>query len=122
MTALPNPPLRPVENVDTDLGFGSVVARESRQRFLNRDGTFNVRRTGLRFWQSLSAYHYLLTISWPRFLGFVVGSYLIANAIFAAVFVLLGPGALAGTHDGAPGGRFGEAFFFSVHTLATIGY
>jgi inward rectifier potassium channel len=25
-----------------DLGFGSVVARESRQRLLNRDGSFNV--------------------------------------------------------------------------------
>ncbi|HXH69729.1 MAG TPA: hypothetical protein VNI60_05210 [Pyrinomonadaceae bacterium] len=31
---------------DRDLGFGAKVATESRLRFLNRDGTFNVRRTG----------------------------------------------------------------------------
>ncbi|MFP5245999.1 MAG: hypothetical protein ACLGH0_04850, partial [Thermoanaerobaculia bacterium] len=80
-------------DIETDLGFGSVVARESRRRLLNRDGTFNVRREGLRFWQSLSAYHYLLTISWPKFLGYVVGSYLVANAIFAVIFVALGDGA-----------------------------
>jgi inward rectifier potassium channel len=110
------------EDLNADLGFGSVVARESRQRLLNRDGTFNVRRDGLRFWESLSAYHYLLTISWPRFFGFIVGAYLAANAVFAMVYVTLGPGALAGAHAKTLGGRFTEAFFFSVHTLATIGY
>ncbi len=31
-----------------DLGFGSVVERESRQRLLNQDGSFNVQRKGLR--------------------------------------------------------------------------
>lgn len=30
-----------------DLGFGAVVARESRQRLLNRNGSFNVVREGL---------------------------------------------------------------------------
>ena len=34
---------------DRDLGFGSVVSRESRQRLLNRDGSFNVARYGLGF-------------------------------------------------------------------------
>lgn len=123
MTAVDErPPIAANEGPDTDLGFGSVAARESRKRFLNRDGTFNVHRTGLGFWQSLSAYHYLLTISWPKFLSYVVASYLVANAVFAAVFVLLGAGALAGTHAVSLGARFAEAFFFSVHTLATIGY
>ena len=110
------------ESPDADLGFGAVVARESRQRLLNRDGTFNVRRTGLRFWQSLSAYHYLLTISWWKFFALVVAAYLLANAFFAAIYVAAGDGALTGTHATGVGGRFGEAFFFSVHTLATIGY
>ena len=111
-----------LEDPKTDLGFGSVVPRETRRRLLNRDGTFNVRREGGRFWESLSAYHYLLIISWPKFLGYVVGSYLLANAVFAVIYVLAGPHALTGVHAETVGGRFGEAFFFSVHTLATIGY
>lgn len=113
---------RPQQDVNADLGFGSVVVRESRKRLLNRDGSFNVRREGFRFWESLSAYHYLLTISWPKFFGFVVASYLLANAFFALIYLLAGAGALTGTHANGVGGRFGEAFFFSVHTLATIGY
>lgn len=107
---------------ESDLGFGSVVARESRQRLLNRDGSFNVRRVGLHFWESLSAYHYLLTISWPRFFSIIVGAYLVANAIFATIYRLAGDGALTGMHGHTATERFGEAFFFSVHTLATIGY
>lgn len=112
----------PREELERDLGFGSVVARESRRRLLNRDGTFNVRREGLHFWESLSAYHYLLTISWPRFFAIIVAAYLAANAFFAAIYLLLGDGALTGTAAAQSSGRFAEAFFFSVHTLATIGY
>jgi inward rectifier potassium channel len=117
LSTVPAPPA-----AESDLGFGSVVARESRQRLLNRDGSFNVQRVGLRFWESLSAYHYLLTISWPKFFSIIVGAYLLANAIFATIYRLAGDGALTGMHGHTASARFGEAFFFSVHTLATIGY
>src|SRR5205823_6078076 len=66
-----------------DLGFGAVVTRESRLRLLNRDGTFNVRRRGLEFFESLSAYHTLLTLSWPRFLLLVAAASFAANLVFA---------------------------------------
>ena len=105
-----------------DLGFGSVVARESRRRLLNRDGTFNVRREGLRFWEALSLYHYFLTISWPKFLVYVAVAYVSANAIFGSLFVMCGAHALTGFETEPVELRFVQAFFFSVHTLATIGY
>jgi inward rectifier potassium channel len=116
--------LRPVPTDDPnlDLGFGSVVARDSRKRLLNRDGTFNVRREGLGYWEALSTYHYFLTISWPKFLGYVAGAYVVLNALFAIAFVACGAGALTGFTNEAPMERFTRAFFFSVHTLATIGY
>ena len=50
---------------DRDLGFGSVVSRESRQRLLNRDGSFNVLRTGLGFLDSFAPYHLLMI--WNKF-------------------------------------------------------
>lgn len=105
-----------------DLGFGAVVARESRQRLLNPDGSFNVRRTGLTFGRSLSLYHYLLTVTWPRFLAIIVTGYLGVNALFATLYYACGPGALAGTPVPAAAGRLVQSFFFSVETLATIGY
>jgi len=110
------------EDLDADLGFGAIVARESRRRLLNRDGTFNVERGGLRFWESLSAYHYLLTISWTKFFAYVVAAYLLTNGLFAGIYLMAGPHALAGTHATSEAGRFAATFFFSVHTLATIGY
>jgi inward rectifier potassium channel len=123
MSADPRPTLvPPLTGADTDLGFGAVVARESRQRLLNRDGSFNVRRTGLRFWESLSAYQSLLTMSWPRFFTVIVGAYLLANAFFAGIYRWAGDDALTGLHATTGWGKFSEAFFFSVHTLATIGY
>jgi inward rectifier potassium channel len=112
----------PQEDINADLGFGAVVARESRQRLLNRDGSFNVKRDGLRFFQSLSIYHYLLTMSWTRFLAAVSGTYVLTNALFALLYVACGAGALARGDGVASFGRFGDAFFFSVETLATIGY
>lgn len=104
-----------------DLGFGSVVSRESTRRLLNRDGTFNVRRKGLGFFSSLSVYHFLLNVSWPRFLGLTAALYIGLNTLFALGYGALGPGALAGG-DGSAVTGFGSAFFFSVHTLATIGF
>src|SRR5439155_11985693 len=95
--------IRPVpeQDINLDLGFGAVVARESRRRLLNRDGTFNVRRTGLGFWQSHSAYHYFLTLTWPRFLAYVGAAYVTVNAIFAVLFVAAGGHALT-SFEGEP--------------------
>jgi inward rectifier potassium channel len=105
-----------------DLGFGSVVARESRQRLLNRDGSFNVMRAGLGFLASLSPYHALLTMSWWRFFGLTALFYFGANLLFAAAYMLCGPGSLSVPESAGIESRFLQAFFFSIHTLATIGY
>jgi inward rectifier potassium channel len=123
----PSPPAPPIppppaEDPNRDLGFGAVVASESRRRLLNRDGSFNVRRTGLGWRATLSLYHTLLTLSWPRFLALGALLYLVVNALFAVGFFLLGAQALAGSGESAPAARFAEAFFFSVQTFSTVGY
>ncbi len=105
-----------------DLGFGTVVSRESQQRLLNRDGSFNVERRGLGFWRSFSLYHALLTISWSHFFLIFVGWYFVANALFALAYLACGPKALGGATLGLENHPFLRAFFFSVETLSTIGY
>jgi inward rectifier potassium channel len=105
-----------------DLGFGSEVAKDTRRRLLNRDGSFNVVLDGLDPLSSMSLYHWLLTISWPKFLAFVTGSYIAVNALFAVAFLLCGPDALQSTVGSFAGQPFYRAFFFSVDTFATIGY
>jgi inward rectifier potassium channel len=106
---------------DRDLGFGSVVSRAGTRRLLNRDGSFNVVRTGLGLLESFAPYHLLLTISWPCFLALAAVLYVVLNMLFALAYMALGPDALLGS--GAMfGGPLGRAFFFSVETFATIGY
>lgn len=114
--------IRSSDDLNRDLGFGSVVSQQSRKRLLNRDGSFNVLREGLSPVTSLSLYHALLTITWPRFLGLIILFYMVINGGFAAAYLACGPGALAGAAATTPADRFLEAFFFSVQTFATIGY
>jgi inward rectifier potassium channel len=115
----PSPPTTDQEQ--HDLGFGSVVARDSRLRLLNRDGSFNAIRAGQSLAARLSPYQSLLTMSWPAFLGVFATAYFFINSLFAGIFVALGPAALqaAGLNFS---NRFLEAFFFSVETFGTIGY
>jgi len=107
---------------DRDLGFGSVVGRDSRQRLLNADGTFNVERSGLGLLQTIAPYQQLLTMSWTGFLAGVALAYLVCNLLFAVAYVLCGHDALLGPGSDMMGNEFSRAFFFSVETFATIGY
>ena len=107
---------------DRDLGFGSFVSREARQRLLNRDGSFNVVRSGLGILESLAPYHQLLTTSWIGFLGLVGLLYFVLNLVFAVAYLACGADALQGPGAEMLGGRFSRAFFFSIQTFATIGY
>jgi inward rectifier potassium channel len=111
------------EDPNRDLGLGSRLAQQSRERFLNRDGSFNVRRSGLPFMESLNLYHWMLSLSWTSFNLLVVLAYFLTNLLFAAAYTVCGPDALQGARPGMEGfDRFLAAFFFSVQTLATIGY
>ena len=106
------------EQEKRDLGFGAIMSNQPGLRLLNRDGSFNVRRrrTGLR--ERLGDYVGLLTTPWPVFFTVLVLAYLALNALFALLYQFCGPDALAGGGSA----NFARAFFFSVHTFATIGY
>lgn len=62
-------------------------------------------------------YHQLLTISWPGFIARMGLLYLTMNALFALAY-LADPGGIANAQPG----KFTDAFFFSVQTMASIGY
>lgn len=68
-------------------------------------------------WHWSDSYHLLLTLSWPRFFTLVAGFYLLINLLFAAAFYAM-PGAVANARPGS----FTDVFFFSIETLATVGY
>ncbi len=111
-----------ISEEDRDLGFGSKVSSESSLRMLNRDGSFNVRRTGINQFSSVNLYHNLLTMSWTQFLGIVLLLYFLSNIIFGFFYMLCGANALVDTSSEPMANAFLRSFFFSVQTFATIGY
>lgn len=108
------------DQTDRDLGFGSVLSRQRQLRLLNRDGSFNVYRERPTWWRRLASYHFLLTLSWPRFFAFMAAAFFAVNAVFAAVYYALGPASVQGNVGVT--NRYLRCFFFSVDTSATIGY
>lgn len=68
-----------------------------------------------RFWDDF--YHRALIMSWPAFFGVATSVFLMFNALFAMIYQI-DPNGIANQY---PKGLAG-AFFFSVETLATVGY
>lgn len=91
-------------------------------RFLNRDGTFNIARSRGKTFPLSDLYHFLLSVSWAEFLSIIVGTYLAINLLFAGAYFLSGPEALEGVRRDTVFHHLSDCFFFSVQTLATIGY
>jgi len=91
------------------------------RRVINRDGTFNVRRRGVT-WRDFHPYLVLINMSWAAFLGTLFLGYLVMNTIFAGVYFALGPNQLSGVEGHSTWVRFLDCFFFSAHTLTTVGY
>jgi inward rectifier potassium channel len=85
-----------------------IATRAGRTEFLK----INAAVSGWR-----DSYHWVLSLSWPRFALFLLGSYIVINLLFALLYII-GGNCIA---DMTPG-SFPEAFFFSVETLATVGY
>jgi inward rectifier potassium channel len=95
-------------------------------RLLNRDGTFNVEQKDHKSAIKSDLYHWFLTLPWRKLYAVIGCAYLTINFIFACLYVACGPESLSAAPGIAPilpfWSRFGDAFFFSVQTFATIGY
>lgn len=63
------------------------------------------------------AYQWLLGLRWTQFAAFVAAVYITLNLVFAALY-LFDTNSIAGMRPGS----FVDSFFFSVQTLATVGY
>ena len=104
-----------------DLGLGAK-ASSGRIRSLNKDGSFNVKKTGLPFFQRIHFYHALVSMSWFHFLLLILSAYLVVNLLFACLYFWIGVENLTGIDGSTNLEKFIEAFFFSSQTITTLGY
>lgn len=104
----PQPPLKTAPPEGIDPRYSHLIARNRADRVL---------ALGLRQPWVGDLYHRILTVGWCGFFGSGAALYLAANAVFALLYMIQ-PGAIVNAKPGA----FADAFFFSVQTMATIGY
>jgi len=91
--------------------------RRRRNEVSVRSGQVEFVKVNTDAWKWRDVYRWLLGLRWPQFAGFVGAVYVGLNLLFAA-FYSLQQNSIAGrtTH------WFLDCFFFSVQTLATVGY
>ncbi|MBV8053800.1 MAG: ion transporter [Deltaproteobacteria bacterium] len=94
--------------------MASIFGRESIQQVQERLLHWNRKSPGDGYFDDF--YHQLITSSWPLLLLEVMAAFIVVNCLFASGYLI------AGGIEHARRGSFADAFFFSVQTMATIGY
>lgn len=80
-------------------------------------GSYEFRKKGISRFDLRDPYHLAVALTWPQFLAALLTLYLAANLLFAALYALV-PGSVANARPY----NLADAFFFSLETLATVGY
>jgi inward rectifier potassium channel len=91
------------------------------KRIITPDGRFNVRRSGSN-WRDFHPYLILINMPFTWFMLIIVAAFIVVNLLFAGIYMAIGIEHLRGAQAPTPGLRFLNAFFFSAHTLTTVGY
>lgn len=115
------PKVNPFSKANPDTGFG-VQANRLGGRFINKDGSFNLRKDGWPFWKRLSIYSYLMDLSPLKFSAIIVLFYIVMNLLFTGLYLIAGHEQLQGFAENSEWGKIKETFFFSTETFTTVGY
>lgn len=83
-----------------------------------RSGQVEFVKVNTDVWRWRDVYRWLLSLRWPQFAVFAGALYIALNLLFATLYSLQRD-SIAGTTGGY---WFYDCFFFSVQTLATVGY
>jgi len=104
-----------------DTGFGSNNSNYG-GRFINKDGMPNVEKIGVGFFESISWFHTMLSISGFKFYSIIFLFYITVNLFFAGMYLAIGVEHLGGLTANTTLEKFGEVYFFSAQTFTTVGY
>jgi inward rectifier potassium channel len=98
---------------DETAGAPDLAIRPPMGRFADP----NIKTIGIEHAPQKDIYHFILARTWPTFFVLVALIFTFMNVVFALAYYAK-PGSIANV----PAGSFEDAFYFSVQTLATIGY
>ncbi len=97
------------KNYHPEVHLSRLVHRNKQRTTIRREGVGKISRKDF--------YINSISTSWFKLIFFIVCLYIALNTFFASLYLLQD-----GSIENARAGSFADAFFFSVQTLATIGY
>lgn len=101
-------------------GFGNKPDHQP-ERLINQDGSLNVKKTGLSFFDHFSIFHFLVSTNWFTFNLLVVATYALVNLLFGLLYWGIGVDKL-GIQLYSPMEDLLESIYFSAQTFSTVGY
>lgn len=113
--------INPFLKVNNDTGFGNNPG-DIGGRFINKDGTFNLRREGVPLLRRIGVYQRMLSLPRWKFISIIILFYFAINLLFTLIYLLIGSDQLQGIVGTEAIRRFKEVFFFSTQTFTTVGY
>ncbi len=90
------------------------MAKKVHKRVIHRSGISTMKIGVPPVW--VDFYYNVMAMSWPRYILFVILAFLALNAVFGTIYSLIGGISNLEEHSLLAG------FYFSVETLATVGY
>ena len=114
--------INPFSKINNDTGFGNNASSYG-GRFINRDGSFNLRKEGMPFFNRFSIYHSMLNLPRWKFITLIVVFYLCINLLYTIVYLWIGTdGQFQGMIAVTQWQKIKELYFFSTETFTTVGY
>ena len=107
--------------IDNQTGFGTNAANYG-GRFLGKDGSANIQKKGLPFFDQISWFHTLLRLPAWKFQIIIFSVFIIINFVFACIYYFIGIEHLNGIVANSEIEKFAQAYFFSAQTFTTVGY
>ena len=111
--------INPSSKTNNDTGFGTTADNYG-GRFINRDGTYNLKKIGIPFRNRFSLFHTMLNMSLWKFITVIVLFFLSTNLVYALIYFALGADGFQGIIAVTKWQQFKELYFFSTETLRRL--
>jgi len=113
--------INPFLKNNNDTGFGTNASSYG-GRFVNKDGSFNLKKEGRAIWERFSIFHNMLNMSRFKFIAILVISFVAINLVFTFFYLLTGIDEFTGIIATTDWHVLRELYFFSTETFSTVGY
>lgn len=113
--------INPFLKSNNDTGFGTNATSYG-GRFINKDGTFNLRKEGLPVWQRFSIFHSMLNMPRWKFGTIIIIFFITINLLYTLIYLSIGVNEFTGMIGQSQWQKFKEVYFFSTETFTTVGY